>query len=147
MEAFPRRGQAVSLVIDASAALAWLYPDETTPFIEAVFDKVIEEDAWVPSIWRLEVANSLMWSVRRGRMTLLKRDGILADLASLPIFDDSQTGLHSWGRTLGLADAHQLTVYDAAYLELASRLSLPLATLDEDLRKAAQLENVPLLGK
>jgi predicted nucleic acid-binding protein len=80
-------------------------------------------------------------------MTLLKRDGILADLASLPIFDDSQTGLHSWGRTLGLADAHQLTVYDAAYLELASRLSLPLATLDEDLRKAAQLENVPLLGK
>src|ERR1700722_19633531 len=146
MEELSRRGQAVSLVVDASVTLAWVYPGESTAPIEAVFDKVIEDDAWVPSIWRIEVANSLMVAVRRGRMSLPNRDGALADLASLPIFDDSETSRHSWGRTMGLADADRLTVYDAVYLELALRLSMPLATLDADLRKAARLENIQVLG-
>jgi predicted nucleic acid-binding protein len=65
----------------------------------------------------------------------------------LPIYCDQETNDHVWDRTLELADRHNLTVYDATYLELAMRLSLPLATLDEDLRKAAQREGVPLLGK
>ena len=137
----------MSLVVDASATLAWVYPIETTPLIEAVFDKVIVEDAWVPSFWRIEVANSLAWGVRHGRMSLSKSNGAFADLSCLPIFDDRETELHAWDNTLLLADRHQLTVYDAAYLELALRLLLPLATLDEDLRKAAQHEGIPLLGK
>jgi predicted nucleic acid-binding protein len=137
----------VSLVVDASATLAWVYPIETTPLIEAVFDKVIVEDAWVPSFWRIEVANSLAWGVRHGRMSLSKSNGAFADLSCLPIFEDRETELHAWENTLFLADRRQLTVYDAAYLELAMRLLLPLATLDEDLRKAAQHEAIPLLGK
>ena len=137
----------MSLVVDASATLAWVYPIETTPLIEAVFDKVIVEDAWVPSFWRIEVANSLAWGVRHGRMSLSKSNGAFADLSCLPIFEDRETELHAWENTLFLADRRQLTVYDAAYLELAMRLLLPLATLDEDLRKAAQHEAIPLLGK
>ena len=65
----------------------------------------------------------------------------------LPIIEDAETGTHAWGRTIALADAHKLTVYNATYLELAVRLSLPLATLDEDLRGAAAHEGIPLLGK
>jgi predicted nucleic acid-binding protein len=68
-------------------------------------------------------------------------------LESLPISIDWETRNHTWGKTLELADRHRLTVYDATYLELALRLSLPLATLDDELRNAAQLEGVPLLGK
>jgi predicted nucleic acid-binding protein len=137
----------VSLVIDASATLAWIYPDEITALIEAVFDRVIEEDAWVPTLWRIEVANCLAGSVRRNRLSLAKRDDALANLARLPIFDDAETGVRVWDKTLLLADRHKLTVYDATYLELALRLSLPLATLDDDLREAAQGEGVALLGK
>ena len=81
------------------------------------------------------------------RISKDNRQGILADLNSLPISIDWETRKHSWGRTLELADRHNLTVYDATYLELALRLSLPLATLDDDLRLAALRENVPLLGK
>jgi predicted nucleic acid-binding protein len=94
----------------------------------------------------MEVANSLAWGVRRGRLTLAKRDLALADLNRLPIFEDDETGQHVWGKTMLLADAYKLTVYDATYLELALRLSLPLATLDQDLRKAAEQEGVLLLG-
>ncbi len=71
----------------------------------------------------------------------------LVDLTRLPIFDDTETAAHVWGRTLLLADLHRLTVYDATYLELALRLSLPLATLDDNLRRAAQREGVKLMGK
>jgi predicted nucleic acid-binding protein len=147
MEELSGRGKTVSIVIDASATLASIYPDETTAAITAVFNRVIAEDAWVPGLWRIEIANSLAWSVRRGRMSLARRDEALVDLARLPIFDDTETAAHVWGRTLLLADVHRLTVYDAIYLELALRLSLPLATLDEDLRRAAQQERIPLLGK
>lgn len=137
----------MSIVIDASATLASTDLDETTAAIAAVFSRVIVEDAWVPGLWRIEVANSLALSVRRGRMSVARRDEALVDLARLPIFDDTETAAHVWGRTLLLADLHRLTVYDATYLELALRLSLPLAALDEDLRRAAQQENGRILGK
>jgi len=137
----------MSLVIDASAALARVYPEETTAAIEAVFLMVADEGAWVPTLWRVEVANVLSLGVRRGRVTTSRRERALADLADLPILEDAETGTHAWGRTIALADAHKLTVYDATYLELAVRLSLPLATLDEDLRGAAAREGIPLLGK
>lgn len=137
----------MSLVIDASATLASVYPEETTASIEAVFVTVADEGAWVPTLWRVEVANILSLGVRRGRMTITRRDSSLADLASFPIFEDAETGMHAWSRTIALADAHRLTVSDATYLELALRLGLPLATLDEDLRRAAQKESVLVLGK
>ena len=137
----------MSLVLDASATLAWLLPEELTGAIAAAFDLIADDCAWVPSLWRIEVANSLSVKLLRGRITPQRRREFLDDLKLLPIYYDQETNDHVWDRTLELADRHQLTVYDATYLELALRLSLPLATLDDDLRQAAQREGVPLLGK
>lgn len=79
-------------------------------------------------------------------MTKERRNKILARLQLFPIAIDSETGKSAWNETLKLADRHKLTVYDATYLELSLRRSLPLATLDRDLRKAAQAEGIALLG-
>ena len=136
----------MSLVLDSSATLAWLYQEESTAAIREVFTRIVEDGAWVPALWKLEVANVLEISGRRGRHSAAFRDASLADLALLPIRLDPETNQHAWSTTLGLAERHNLTLYDAAYLELAKRRSLPLATLDRDLRRAADAEGVPLLG-
>ena len=136
----------MSLVIDSSAALAWVYPDETTEPIRNVLELVIDSGAWVPALWKLEVANVLENGVRRGRTDSAFRDATLADLALLPISVDPETDRQAWSATLHLADRYRLTLYDAAYLELAQRRRLPLATLDDELRIAATAEGVSLLG-
>jgi len=127
----------VSLVLDSSATLAWIYGDEITEPIRRLFDTVANEGAVVPALWRLEVANSLTVAVRRGRIDDDFRCACLADLALLDITTDQHTDFYAWGETLNLADRFRLTLYDAAYLELAARHSLPLATLDDELRTAA----------
>lgn len=137
----------MSVVLDSSITLAWVYADETTPGILDVLDRVSDTGAWVPSLWPLEVANILEMSVRRNRHDAAFRDATLADLALLPINIDRDTERHAWGSTLRLAERHRLTLYDAAYLDLALRRGLPLATLDAELRNAANAENVRLLGK
>jgi predicted nucleic acid-binding protein len=137
----------MSLVLDSSAALAWIYSDETTEAIRHVFDLLTENGAWVPGLWRLEVANILEMGVRRGRHDAAFRDATLADLALLPISLDPETDRQAWGATAQLASRHRLTLYDAAYLELAQRRDLPLATLDRELRSAANDEGVILLGE
>ena len=137
----------MSVVLDSSATLARAFLDERTEQILKVFDHVARFGAVVPELWKIEVANSLNVGIRRSRITPEQRRGILADLDDLPILTDRETSDRAWRETLSLADMHRLTVYDATYLELAFRLSLPLATLDEDLRNAAQQEGVPLLGK
>jgi predicted nucleic acid-binding protein len=136
----------MSLVLDSSATLAWVYATETTEEIRHVFDLVGENGAWVPALWRLEVANILEMGVRRGRTKAAFRDAALIDLALLPISLDPETGRQAWGATARLAARHRLTLYDAAYLELAKRRGLPLATLDLELRAAARAERIPLLG-
>jgi predicted nucleic acid-binding protein len=136
----------VTLVLDGSATLAWIYPDERTEAILAVFDRVIQKGAFVPSLWRIEVANGLTAGLRRGRITAPERDASLVDLADLAIHIDHETHKHIWVETLQLADQHRLSVYDATYLELAVRLSVPLATLDRELRTAATAEGITLLG-
>lgn len=136
----------MSLVLDSSAALAWVYADETTGPIRRVFEQLALEGAWVPGLWRLEVANILEMGVRRRRNDAAFRDATLADLDLLPIRVDPDTDRQAWGATLRLASRHRLTVYDAAYLELALRRGLPLATLDTDLRAAAASENIILIG-
>ena len=104
-----------------------------TPAIEAVFFQVGLNGAVVPAIWHLEVANSLQSAIRRGRITTTDRQGTLADLARLPIEIDVETATAAWEGTLALADRFGLTTYDAAYLDLAIRRHLPLATLDRQL--------------
>ena len=136
----------MSLVLDSSVTLAWVYVEQTSPEVDRVLQLVTSTGAWVPSLWRLEVANILEMGVRRGRHDMAFRDATLADLALLPISIDQDTEAHAWGATLRLAEQHRLTVYDAAYLELAKRRGLALATLDAELRRAAKAEQVALLG-
>jgi len=136
----------LSIVLDTSAALAWIYPDETNSSARSVLETVKLGGAWVPALWRLEVANVLEMGVRRGRHNAPFRDATLADLALLPIAIDPDTNRHAWQATVRLAERHRLTIYDAAYLELALRRALPLATLDRELRTAAEAEAVVVLG-
>ncbi|MGB7761818.1 MAG: type II toxin-antitoxin system VapC family toxin [Bryobacteraceae bacterium] len=133
-------------MLDSSVTLAWVYSAETTVAISNVLAKVIESGAWVPGLWRLEIANVLEMGVRKGRTDGAFRDAALADLALLPITVDGETDRHAWGPTAKLAARHCLTLHDAAYLELARRRSLPLATLDQDLRAAAAAEDIILMG-
>ncbi len=137
----------MSLVLDSSAALAWIFGEEATDGIRAVFDRVAENGAVVPALWRLEVANALTVALRRKRIDVRFRRAALADLGSLHIVADQNTDRHAWAATLDLADRFRLTLYDAAYLELALRASLPLATLDEDLSVAAAAAGVTMLGR
>ena len=136
----------MSLVLDSSVTLAWIYSDETTESVRRLFEAVAEEGAFVPALWRLEIANSLTVAVRRGRIDADFRRASLADLALLDIATDQYTDFHAWGETLSLADRFKLTIYDAAYLELAVRRSLPLATLDGELCAAASALSLRLLG-
>ncbi len=121
----------MSLVLDSSATLASIYSDETTERIQEVCEAVADHGAIVPSLWRLEVANSLTIAVRRGRIDADFRNAALADLSLLDIQVDPETDSQSWGPVLELADCFRLTLYDAAYVEIANRRKPPLATLDE----------------
>ena len=136
----------MSLVLDGSVALAWLYQDESSPVADEIIERTSLEGGWVPMIWHLEVGNSLQVSVRRGRISRRERDQAIIDLSSLNILIDTDTITHAWTTTLDLADRFGLTLYDACYLELAVRRALPLASLDNDLRAAALEMNVELLG-
>jgi predicted nucleic acid-binding protein len=136
----------MSCVLDASATAAWIHIDEVTPVLDRVFSEIAVSSAWVPELWRLEVANLLVTNVKKGRYDAASRDRCLSILGQLPIQIDPRTGANAWTSTLTFAEKHRLTIYDAAYLELAVRLSLPLITLDKALRSAAAHEGVPLLG-
>lgn len=136
----------MSLVLDCSVTLAWIYSDETVPAVAHVFDKVADNGAVVPSLWRLEVANSLTVAARRRRIDAEFGRAALADLARLNIAVDPETDLRAWAATLELADTFRLTAYDAAYLELAQRRGLPLATLDGELRASGAKLGISVLG-
>lgn len=136
----------MSIVIDASLTMTWYFEDEATPAAEEVLDAVAERGAVVPPLWRLEVANAFQSGMKRRRIDAAYRDASLADLERLPVAIDGDTDAHIWTTTLRLADRYALTIYDACYLELAQRLNLPLATLDQELRVAASALGLPLLG-
>ena len=123
-----------------------MIPDERGAASQRVLDRVGDYGAVVPMLWRLEVGNALTLAVRRKRISRTERADALAKLSDLPIEADSETFIHAWTSTVTLADRFNLTLYDACYLELAQRRALPLATLDEDLRKAAKALDIPLLG-
>jgi predicted nucleic acid-binding protein len=135
----------VSLVIDSSVTLSWFFEDERSALADQVLRRVVEAGAVVPSLWRLEVANALQMAVRHKRIDAKFRDASIADLRVLPIAIDPDTDRHAWGSTLILAERCQLTLYDAAYLELAQRAGLPLASLDKQLRAASKAVGVTLL--
>ena len=136
----------MSLVLDPSLVLSWYFEDERTTGANAVLDRVVEEGAVVPALWRLEIANGLQMAIRRKRIDAAFRDNALAELAAMAINVDGETDAHAWSVTLRLSDQFRFTVYDAAYLELARRRRLPLATLDQALRAAAQAIGTETLG-
>jgi predicted nucleic acid-binding protein len=134
----------VRLVLDSSATLAWIYAEETTDAVRQISEMVAENGAGRAGIMAPRSRQRLTVAVRRGRIGVEFRDAALADLALLDITTDPHTETHSWTTVLNLADRFRLT-YDAAYLELAHRRSLPLASLDQELRAAGRALAVPLL--
>ncbi len=135
----------MTLVLDASTTLSWYFEDEQSAKADAILDMIIRTRAFVPGIWPLEIANSLRSGLRRGRLTKDYRDSVIVKLRTLPIIIDPDTADVAWQATLRLSDAHDLSVYDAAYLELAQRLRLPLATLDAKLKTAAEAAAVEIV--
>jgi len=134
-----------SLVVDASVALAWCFEDEASPASDAVLDLVKSDGAIVPSLWHLELANVLLQAERRGRTILGGLVARLELLDQLPIATDAETRGRAWREILAVARSERLTTYDAAYLELAVRHGLLLATRDGALRGAAQRVGVAVL--
>jgi predicted nucleic acid-binding protein len=135
----------VRLVLDASMTIAWLFEDERTPAVHEIMRRVVREGALVPSLWRLEVANVLRNAVRRGRCDESYADRSLARLGRLAIKRDEETEDHAWGETRALSQEENLTLYDAAYLELAIRKSACLASCDAALLAAAARRKIVVL--
>ena len=137
----------MTFVVDSSVALAWCFKDEQTERTDALLREVATSGATAPTLWPLEVLNGLAMGERRGRLDATQRDSLAGLLRDLPIRIDKETTVQAWGATARLAASFRLTVYDAAYLELAQRLSLPLATRDRALRTASRNLGVALLGE
>jgi predicted nucleic acid-binding protein len=133
----------LTLVIDSSVTLAWVLDDERENALGSL-ESLYLERATVPQHWILEVTNGLRLAVRRQRLKPNEPAVILERLRMLPLQLDVETADRGWSDTLALADRFGLTTYDAAYLELALRLDAPLATLDQDLARAARAAKVPL---
>lgn len=124
-------------------ALAWTLPDEGSAASDSVLDQVIRLGGHVPFIFRAEFANGLTMAARRRRIDSSERSAALAFLETLQLVHDTE-GPTRLDHTIELADRHDLTVYDALYLELAQRTRLPLATLDRKLAAAARQSGVAL---
>jgi len=133
------------LVLDASVALSWCFKNEATEAADRVLERLADEAASVPAIWHLEVSNVLALSERRRRITPAGSTEFIAMLETLTIVVDDETPSRAFGRVLDLARGERLTAYDAAYLELAMRLGVPLASKDGDLCDAAERVGVSVL--
>ncbi len=134
-------------VVDASALGPLLIDDEVESLLPGLPEEFAHGRVIAPLHWPLEVTSVLQNAVRRGRIDAKDRDNAVATLAALAVDIDSKTNVQLWSATLTLVDRHNLTVYDAAYLELAIRRNASLATLDNALRSAAALERVMLFGQ
>lgn len=136
----------MNFVVDASVALAWCFGDEDSVVAEQALERLNTEEAIVPALWPLEVTNGLLTAERRGRLDRPDAARALVLVSSLPIAIDPLERRRTFESTCRLARAHGLTSYDAAYLDLAARLGVPLATLDTGLADAAAAEGVELMA-
>lgn len=134
-------------VLDCSVTISWLFEEADTPALRTLRRRLVDEAALVPMHWHLEVANVLAIAERRGRYSTAEVSQLLSIVGRLSLETDGLPAAGAIDVLLPLCRAHGLTSYDAAYLELAMRRDLPLATLDEDLRTAASAAGVELLGK
>ena len=133
-------------VLDNSVTMAWCFPEEATPRTESLLKRASAyETLHVPVLWEYEVINVLMLAVLRGRLLQERADIFIHDLQRFDIRRDIPDRERVFADLQATVRKHRLTAYDAAYLELATRLQLPLATLDKDLIKAAQATGIDLL--
>jgi predicted nucleic acid-binding protein len=137
---------SAAFVVDCSITMAWLFHDEATPKTAALLTRLATETALVPAWWFIEITNVLATAERKGRITPIQSDAFVADLGKLGIEWDDEAPNRAFTHLLTLCRTHRLTSYDAIYLDLAVRRNLPLATLDDDLRKSAKKLGVRLLG-
>ena len=138
-----------SLVLDNSVSMRWCFKDGSNAdliYTEKVLDLVPDTILLVPNLWHLEAANVMNRAVKRQWLTTAQMREFLELVVQLPLKVDLETAKKAMIETLSLANAQNLTVYDAAYLELALRYQAPLATLDADLRKAASNVNVVIFN-
>ncbi len=136
-------------VLDASVVLLWLVPDTNpagTEYARVVLSALKESPAIAPSLLALEVANVIAKVESKGLVVLADSQRFITLLERINLTTDQATAIHALGHTLNLAQRYELSVYDAAYLELSLRMGLPLATLDADLAKAAVSAGAPIFG-
>ncbi len=134
-----------NLVVDNSVVMTWCFSDETNKYSDAVLDSLETSTAFVPSIWPLEVGNVLLVAERRKRLSEADSTRFIALLTELPIAIEQEEPQRMMTDIPALARKHNISTYDASYLDLAMRKGLPVATLDKGLRKAARRSRVPLL--
>jgi len=132
-------------VLDCSVAAAWFLEDESTKKTDALLNLLTDGSAHVPNLWHLELGNVLVQAEKRGRITAAQISIVLELIGGLPITTDSETDSRAFREILTLARTENLSTYDAAYLELAMRRGLPLATLDKALLRAARRVKVKTL--
>jgi predicted nucleic acid-binding protein len=132
----------MSFIIDASVVIAWAFKEQHAT-AERALARIQTEEAIVPALWWYELRNVLVLGERQKRLAERETARFLRDISRLTITIDSSP---NEAQVLTLSRRHRLTVYDAAYLELAGREALPLATLDEELAAAARAEQVALIG-
>ncbi len=132
-------------VVDASITLAWCFTDESSRYADEVLGHLEDDEAVAPAIWPLEVANGLLTAVRRGRLDAAELPRLSELLGALPVHVEAVLLSDALGRVLDAARSLRLTAYDAAYLDLAARRGVPLATLDERLQSACRAADVELL--
>ena len=133
------------VVIDCSVVMAWCFEDEADKYSDSILDMLASAEALVPSIWALEVANVLLVGERRNRLKEADTARFIELLRELPISVDNETSDHAMREILSIGREQGLSSYDAAYLELAMRHGLALATRDNALRKAAKKSGVKLI--
>lgn len=135
-----------TLILDCSITLSWCFADEVSDLSTKIQDRLVAETALVPAHWFLEVANVLAMAEKGNRITAADSTEFLRLLRMLDIEVDDEASDRAFDHLLPLCRSHQLTSYDAAYLDLALRRGLPLATLDGQLRAAAANVGVAVLG-
>ncbi len=135
----------MSFVLDCSAALPWVFGDEACTATDGLLKEMVDgRKAWVPAIWPLEVGNVLLGALRKKRIDQAGIEAFVSLLRNLEITADPEALSRSWDKTLDLALRHGLSTYDAAYLEIALRRGLPLATRDKALITACREAGVKL---
>ena len=132
------KNSTYDFVLDCSVTMAWCFEDENNDFTQKVLESCRDSTAIVPTIWPLEVANVLLIAKKNKRITEIQSASFIEALSALPIIVDQSTSDKAMHSIFALANQTNLSIYDAAYLELAVREKIPLMTLDKELIKAAK---------